>query len=93
MEGQQGRALRLNYIMTDADVQNGDIIITSGTDGVFPRGIMIGRVNMIERPQNRLFQSVELIPEANLSRVREVLVIKSAISPEIDVLLKGEKGE
>ena len=45
--GQQGSTLRLNYIMTDADVQNGDIIITSGTDGVFPRGIMIGRVNSV----------------------------------------------
>ena len=91
--GQQGRALRLNYIMTDADVQNGDIIITSGTDGVFPRGIMIGRVNSVEKPQNRLFQSVELIPEANLSREREVLVIKSPVSSDGFRLLKGEKEE
>ena len=91
--GQQGSILRLNYIMTDADVQNGDIIITSGTDGVFPRGIMIGRVNRVERPQNRLFQSVELIPEANFSREREVLVIKSPVSSDGFRLLKGEKEE
>ena len=93
VEGQHGRTLRLNYIMSDADVQNGDIIITSGTDGVFPRGIMIGRVNRVERPQNRLFQSVELIPEANLSREREVLVIKSSVSSDGFRLLKGEKEE
>ncbi len=91
--GQQGRTLRLNYIMTDADVQRGDIIITSGTDGVFPRGIMIGRVNRIEKPENRLFQSIELIPEANISREREVLVIKAAVSSDGYGLFKGDKEE
>lgn len=90
-EGQQGRVLRLNYIMTDADVLDGDIVITSGTDGVFPRGIVIGRINKIEKPQNRLFQSIELIPVATLSKVREVMVIKSLISPDVDRLLKEEK--
>ncbi|MEK6560183.1 MAG: rod shape-determining protein MreC [Nitrospirota bacterium] len=92
-EGQQGRVLRLNYIMTDADVLDGDIVITSGTDGVFPRGIVIGRINKIEKPQNRLFQSIELIPVATLSKVREVMVIKSLISPDVDRLLKEEKEE
>ncbi|MEK6583852.1 MAG: rod shape-determining protein MreC [Nitrospirota bacterium] len=92
-EGQQGRVLRLNYIMTDADVRDGDIVITSGTDGVFPRGIVIGRINKIEKPQNRLFQSIELIPVATLSKVREVMVIKSLISPDVDRLLKEEKEE
>ncbi len=91
VEGQQERFLRLNYIMTDADVQNGDIVITSGTDGVFPRGVAIGRINRVEKPQNRLFQSIELIPEANLSKVREVMVIMSSASPEIYRLLKEEK--
>ncbi len=93
VEGQQGKVLSLNYIMTDADVQNGDIIITSGTDGVFPRGIMIGRVNTVEKPQNRLFQSVKLIPEANLPLVREVVVIKPPDSSDVNRLLKGEKEE
>ncbi len=93
VEGQHGRTLRLNYIMSDADVQNGDIIITSGTDGVFPRGIMIGRVNRVEKPQNRLFQTVELKPEADLSREREVLVIKPPVSSDAYRLLKWEKVE
>ena len=91
--GQQGSILRLNYIMTDADVLDSDIVITSGTDGVFPRGIVIGRINKIEKPQNRLFQSIELIPVATLSKVREVMVIKSLISPDVDRLLKEEKEE
>ncbi|MCC7203126.1 MAG: rod shape-determining protein MreC [Nitrospirae bacterium] len=93
VEGQQGKVLRLNYIMTDADVQNGDIIITSGMDGVFPQGIIIGRITRVEKPQNRLFQSVELIPEVNLSLVKEVMVIKPPVSSEVYRLLQGEKGE
>lgn len=93
VSGQHGSTLRLDYILTDADVQNGDIIVTSGTDGVFPRGLMIGRVNRVEKPQNRLFQSVELILEANLFREREVLVIKSPMSSDGYRLLKEEKEE
>lgn len=91
--GQQGSTLRLNYILADEDVKNGDIIITSGTDGVFPRGIMVGRVNSVVKTQNRLFQSVTLIPEANISREREVLVIKSPMSYDGYRLLEGEKEE
>lgn len=92
-EGREDRILRLNYIMIDADVQSGDIVLTSGTDGVFPGGIPIGSISKVERPRNRLFQTIELTPGVDLSKVREVMVIKSSRPPEIDLLLKGDKGD
>ena len=90
-EGREDRILRLNYIMIDADVRNGDIVLTSGTDGVFPSGIPIGSISKVERPRNRLFQTIELTPGVDLTKVREVMVIKSSRTPEIDLLLKGGK--
>jgi rod shape-determining protein MreC len=92
-EGREDRILRLSYIMIDADVRNGDIVLTSGTDGIFPSGIPIGSISKVERPRDRLFQTIELTPGVDLSKVREVMVIKSSRTPEIDLLLKEGKGD
>lgn len=88
--GGEGRNLRLNYIMVDSDVQKGDLVLSSGTDGIFPPGIVIGRISRIESPKNALFHSIELIPEVYLSRVREVMVLKTPQLPEIKRLLREE---
>jgi len=88
--GMDGRTLQLNFIMIDSEVQNGDLVITSGTDGVFPPGIVIGTINKIESPKNALFHTIELIPGVDLSRVREVMVLKTPLLPEVEKLLKEE---
>ena len=88
--GMGGRTLQLNFIMIDSEVQNGDLVITSGTDGVFPPGIVIGTINKIESPKNALFHTIELIPGVDLSRVREVMVLKTPLLPEVEKLLKEE---
>ncbi len=84
------RMLRLTYIMIDSDVQNGDLVLTSGTDGIFPPGIVIGRVSSIESPKNALFHTIEIMPGADLSKVREVMVLKTPRVPEIERLLKED---
>lgn len=88
--GGEGRVLMLNYITIDSDVQEGDLVITSGTDGVFPAGIIIGRVRKVESPENGLFHSIELTPEVYLPKVREVMVLKTTGLPEIENLLKED---
>lgn len=88
--GIDGRSLQLNFIMIDSVVRNGDLVITSGTDGVFPPGIVIGTINKIESPKNALFHTIELIPGVDLSRVREVMVLKTPLLPEVEKLLKEE---
>lgn len=87
--GREGRVLRFNYIMIDSDVRNGDLALTSGTDGIFPTGIVIGKVSRIESPKNALFHTIELIPGVDLSRVKEVMVLKTPQVPEIERLLGG----
>lgn len=86
--GRAGRALRLNYIMITSDVRKGDHVLTSGTDGVFPEGIVIGSISNVESPKNAMFHSIELLPNVNLLRVKEVMVLKIHAAPEIERLLK-----
>jgi rod shape-determining protein MreC len=88
--GGEGKVLRLNYILIDSNIQNGDLVLTSGIDSVFPPGIVIGRISRVESPQNALFHSIELVPEVSLSKIREVMVLNIPQPPEIEMLLKED---
>ena len=72
----QGRA-KLKYIPMLSAVKEGDRVVTSGLVGGFPRGLAIGTITTIEREEGALFQTAELIPEVELNRVEEVLVIQA----------------
>jgi rod shape-determining protein MreC len=55
----------------------GDIVVTSGMAGGFPRGLPIGRITRIERREAELFLSAEIQPDTDFGRLEEVLVITS----------------
>ncbi|HDI78318.1 MAG TPA: rod shape-determining protein MreC [Desulfobacteraceae bacterium] len=65
----------LEYVESGADIKIGDIIITSGMDGVFPKGIPIGKVISLKRRQGDIFQDVKVRLLVSFSRLEEVLVI------------------
>ena len=65
----------LKYVKRSEDVQEGDRLITAGTDGVFPKGMLVGIVIRASQPQIGLFQSIELLPAVQPARVEEVLVV------------------
>ncbi|MBI5406550.1 MAG: rod shape-determining protein MreC [Nitrospirae bacterium] len=88
--GGEGKVLRLNYILIESDIRKGDLVLTSGTDSVFPPGVVIGRISRVESPQNALFHSIELIPEVSPSKIREVMVLNIPQPPEVEMLLKEE---
>ena len=70
--------LRMKYIPLLSTVQEGDIVVTSGLVGSLPKGLMIGVVKRIEGSQDDLFQSAELVPVVDFSKLEEVLVITAA---------------
>lgn len=74
-------AARLEYAVRSEDMIEGDRLVTSGTDGVFPRGLLVGTVTRLERRPSGLFQTGEVIPAVDPTRVEEVLVI-TAWEPE-----------
>jgi len=70
----QGRA-RIKYLPLLSSVKVGDTVVTSGLAGGFPRGVVIGAIQSIEKEEGELFQTAEVLPEAELSKLEEVLVI------------------
>ncbi len=67
----------LKYVVRRHDIGVGDIIITSGFDGVFPKGLSIGYVEKISQSSSGLFHEVEVTPFADFEKIEEVLVLKN----------------
>jgi rod shape-determining protein MreC len=65
----------LKYVKRSEDVQEGDRLITSGIDGVFPKGMMVGAVIKVRKQHLGLFQYIEVLPAVQSARVEEVLVV------------------
>ncbi len=74
----RGEALaRLDYLERRDEVHAGDLVITSGYGGVFPKGLRIGTVERVEPAPTGLFQQAELKPSVDFGRLEEVLVLTS----------------
>ncbi len=71
----RGDSLTLEFALRQEDIAVGDLIITSGTGGVFPKGIPIGKVTRVVKEEYGLFQSVTVAPAVDFSRLEEVLVL------------------
>lgn len=66
----------LDYIAHDADIQNNDMVVTSGMGSSIPKGIIIGRVVAIKKEKNDLFQRILVKPEADFNKLEEVYLVK-----------------
>ncbi len=72
----EGRCV-MKYLKREEDVAVGDRIITSGLDGIFPKGVVIGEVMHVTRGTRGLLQVAEVKPAVPLDSIEEVLVVKS----------------
>ena len=71
--------LVMKYVDRSEDVKSGDTIVTSGLDGVFPRGLLVGEVTTVVREGPGLFLTVNLAPAADFRRLEQVLVVTQRI--------------
>lgn len=65
----------LRYVQRSEDVKTGDVVVSSGLAGVFPRGLLIGKVAVVEKGEAGLFQKIMVHPATDITRLEEVLVI------------------
>ena len=65
----------MKYVKRSEDVQVGDRLVTSGLDGVFPKGLMVGTVTKVQKQSLGLFQYIEVMPAVISSQTEEVLVV------------------
>lgn len=75
VEGRSGPLLHLRYLSRAAQVRPGDLVVTSGLGGVFPRGLVVGRIVKVVREEGELLQEAEVEPAAALDRLEDVLIL------------------
>jgi rod shape-determining protein MreC len=70
----------LKYVKRSEDIQEGDRLVTSGLDGIFPKGIVVGTVIKVRKQTLGLFQYIEVMPAVSLTRTEEVLIVRAEIN-------------
>lgn len=75
LEGKVDRCA-LKYVSFYLDVQEGDLLVTSGLDGIYPKGLPVAKVTRVRKHEASSFQTVYADPVVRISRLEEVLVFK-----------------
>jgi len=80
LKGDGARGCILDYVKKGVDIQIGDTVITSGLDGIFPKGLLLGKVKLVgPGDKSDLFQFIGVKPMADIEETEEVLVLKSPL--------------
>jgi rod shape-determining protein MreC len=74
--GAHGGSLELRFMAGNADVQEGDMLTTSGVDGVYPPGLPVAKVEKVERRADSAFARIYCSPQALVEGARHVMVLK-----------------
>ena len=77
LNGSADGTLSLNMIRTDQTVNVGDIVVTSGLGGVYPKGLPLGTVSAVEKYDGALYYTIDVQPFTSTESYEEVLVITS----------------
>ena len=72
--------LRMEYVSNLEDVRVGDRIVTSGIDGIYPKGFLIGTVTTVAEGVG-LYWAIQVEPVVEFSQIEDVLVVLSELAP------------
>ena len=75
IKGESTDQCRLDYVLRKNDVRMGDTIVSSGLDGVYPKGLRIGVVSRVVDHDADIFHEVFVTPFVDFEKLEEVLVI------------------
>jgi rod shape-determining protein MreC len=82
VEGSLSGGCQLKYVKHREDIRVGDLVATSGLDGIFPRGVAVGTITRLSREEGGLFQTAEVEPAVDFNKLEEVMVVEA---PENEV--------
>ncbi len=77
LSGAGANALELRFLAANAEIVVGDILMTSGLDGIYPRGLPVARVTTIERDAAFTFARIRCMPLAGVEQHGQVLILGS----------------
>ncbi len=78
LQGTGDHLCRLAYLRRTTEVRPGDRLVTSGLDGIFPKGITVGTIVRVENRENRLSQEIIVKPEFSADTIEEVYILPSS---------------
>jgi rod shape-determining protein MreC len=80
----------MKYVDRSQDLRRGDIVVTSGLDGIFPRGLLVGTIKSVTGAGPGLFLNVTIAPAVDFSGLEQVLVItQMPVQPDTQPKTKG----
>lgn len=82
IEGTFDGTVRMKYIPLLSTVRVGDPVVTSGLTGGFPRGVPVGTITSIQKDESELFQTADVRPDVDFTKLEEVLVVTAPRSVE-----------
>ena len=65
----------LKHTLRKYDINVGDAVVSSGVDGVFPKGLRIGNVSKVVKHDSRIFQEITVAPYVDFEKLEEVFVV------------------
>jgi rod shape-determining protein MreC len=71
-----------DYVLRKHEISVGDTVVSSGLDGVFPKGLRVGRISEIVRLNAGIFQRVSVTPTVDFEILEEVFIISEPTAPE-----------
>ena len=76
LEGRGDNRCTLKYVSRESEVKVGERIVTSGLEGIYPAGLLIGYVTDVTKEEEEMFQLIEVTPSQDLNTVEEVAILK-----------------
>lgn len=92
VEGEPRGTVRFKYLARDGALNIGDLVVSSGQGGLFPRGVPIGRVSNLDQRTSGLFHLAILEPVVDLARIDEVLLVTGGRATDVTAYFPAASG-
>lgn len=92
VRGRGGEAPVFEFVARGGDVEVGDVVITSGLDGVYPKGLLVGTVREVEPPGAKLLRTATLEPAVDFGRLEQAFVMLRR-GPTMELLYTTRSGD
>jgi rod shape-determining protein MreC len=92
VRGRGSDVVEFEFVSRGADVAVGDVVITSGLDGVYPKGLRVGTVSAVAEADAGLLRSATLVPAVDFGRLEQAFVILRR-GPSMELLYRTEGGD
>jgi len=84
IQGDAAGQCLFKYVLRKHDIKIGDIVVSSGLDGVFPKGLAVGYVSAVIKPKSGISQDVTVSPYVDFEKLEEVLIVLNPKKQEFE---------